>query len=633
MGFVTEVSPMASGAQFLADLVHYRTYAAVLSDGRKESRRETIDRCKQMHLDKFGLAQADQIHNAFEAVHHGMVVPSMRTLQFSGDAVRREPARAYNCSYTAIKRFKDFADCLYLLCCGTGFGFSAQRMFINNLPAIQYGNDEELFAIPDSKEGWADSITKLLENPRVNFYYDYIRPYGAPLSSGGWASGPEPLRKCHELIRLILMRHINSKLSPLEVADIVCYIADAIVVAGTRRSALICLFDPDDEEMLSAKTGNWWEQNPQRARMNMSAVVHRQDPLATIKAQAVVQSCFRSGTGEPGLAWTNDYNYGLNPCAEISLRAFCNLTEINVAACQNKDDLMKAAWAATYIGTLQATYTDFSYIHSDWKKYADEEALLGVSLTGQAMNWPLLSSDNLRAMGALAVTTNREYAYQLGINEAHRIGTTKPSGSTSAWLGRKYGVPSGVHSGHGRRHLRSVRVDINNPLGAYLLENYAVHAAESGEVLEFDKFNSHNIVVTMPVEMNGCIIRDDESAVQLMNRARHIHENWIRPTHNKGPNTHNVSLTVSYKPEEESDVLKWMLDNRDSYAGMALLPFDGGSYVQAPFRTVPDTEFESFQRKFDSMNIDLAAVNWLGHSDQRIGESACGGAGGGCEVA
>lgn len=586
-----------------------------------------------MHLDKFGSKFADDIHSAFSYVHSGMVVPSMRSIQFSGPAIQRENARSYNCSYSPIKRFKDFADCLYLLCCGTGFGFSAQKMFTNQLPAIQYGNEDEIFVIPDSKEGWADSILRLLENPRVRFDYSLIRPYGAPLSSGGWASGPEPLRKCHELIRVILQKHINSKLSSLDVSDIICYIADAIVVAGTRRAALICLFDPDDDEMLQAKAGSWWELNPQRARVNISAVIHRHDPLATSKAFAVLQACFRSGAGEPGLFWTNDFEYGTNPCGEISLRAFCNLTEINVSACRSKEDLVAAVKAATQIGTMQATFTDFNYIHSDWKKYADEEALLGVSMTGQAMNWPLLSAGNLHGMADVALQTNSELARLLGINEAHRIGTTKPSGSTSAWLGRKYGTPSGIHAAHARRHLRSVRVDINNPLGMYLLDNYVVHPAESNEVLEFDKFAPHNIVVTMPVEMNGCIVRDEESAVQLMERAKHIHTHWIRPTHRHGPNTHNVSLTVSYKPEEEVDVAHWMLQNRDSYAGMALLPFDGGSYVQAPFRTVPDAEFEAFQHKFDALNIDLAAVTWKGHADQRMGDSACSGSSGGCEVA
>lgn len=949
MSFVNGV--LMHGAQFLADLVHYRTYSSILPDGRKETRAETIDRCMQMHLDKFP-SESDNIVRAFSYVHKGMAVPSMRSLQFGNQAILRENVRAYNCSAHPIKRFKDFGDCLYILCCGAGFGFSVQKMFVSQLPAIQYGTSEEVFVIPDSKEGWADSVIKLLENPRVRFDYSQIRPHGAPLSSGGWASGPEPLRKCHELSRTILQKHINSQLSSVEIADIICHIADAIVVAGTRRSSLICLFDADDINMLQAKTGAWWENNPQRARMNISAMVHRHDPLCEAKADAVLSACFRSNAGEPGLFWSNDFNYLTNPCqpawarvltpegirtfadidvgsviwtgkswtkvvrkwstgvkpvfeyrttrgvfvgtenhrvlsegekieagsaetidwavgervegyldpvslddvmdglvlgdgsvhkasnglvylcigkkdedyftgdlsklikchrpglgkttyeietsisaaelpktyerrvpqrflsgnvvkirgflrglfsangsvvgsrvtlksasrglvddvrdmlsalgissyvttnkphdvefangtytcresydlniskdryrflsligfvqsykteklvfsgevtskksnatspigsvcylgdeevfditveddehvywtsgcvvsncAEISLRAFCNLTEVNIAACFSIDDLLGAIWAATYIGTLQASYTNFNYIHPDWKQFAEEEALLGVSFTGQAMNWPLLSAENLYAGSIVALTTNSEVAKRIGINRAHRIGTTKPAGSSSAWLGSRYGVPSGIHAAHDKQFVRRVRVDINNPMGHYLLENFPVHPAESGEILERDRFSDHSLVVAVPVEMNGAILRQNESAIELMERSKHIHDYWIKNTHRQGPNTHNVSLTVSYKSEEEDGIKKWMLANRDSYAGMALLPFDGGSYTQAPFESVPDDVFASYQKKFDEMSIDLAAINWNGHVDSRMGESAC--AAGGCEI-
>jgi ribonucleoside-triphosphate reductase len=620
---------MQSGARFLADLVHYRTYSSTLPSGRKETRQETINRCMQMHLDKFP-HEADNIVKAFSIVHAGMAVPSMRTLQFSGRSVERENARAYNCSAHPIKRFKDFGDCLYILCCGAGFGFSVQQMFISQLPVIEWGRDE-LFVIEDSKEGWADSMIKLLENPLVRFDYSLIRPYGSPLSSGGWASGFEPLRQCHELTRMILDKHTGKRLSSLAVADIICHIADAIVVAGTRRSSLICLFDADDNDMLTAKTGSWWEHSAHRARMNVSAVIHRKDPYVEQKARAVLSSCFASNAGEPGMFFTNDFEYLLNPCAEISLRAFCNLTEINVAACQDEQSFLNAVWAATYIGTLQASYTDFNYIHSDWKKYAEEEALLGVSFTGQAMNWPLLSPTTLQAASYLALTTNALTAQRIGINMAHRIGTTKPSGSTSAWLGDRYGVTSGIHAAHDSRFVRRVRVDINNPMGQYLIDNFPLGEAESGEILELDKFNPSNIVVAIPVEMQGAITRQQETAVQLMERARHIHDHWIKPTHRQGPNTHNVSLTVSYKKEEEAEVAHWMLKNRDSYAGMALLPFSDHCYTQAPFESVSGDVFERYTQKFSAMNINLSEINWAGHADQRQGDSACGGSGG-CEV-
>jgi ribonucleoside-diphosphate reductase alpha chain len=306
------------------------------------------------------------------------------------------------------------------------------------------------------------------------------------------------------------------------------------------------------------------------------------------------------------------------------------LTEINVAACKTEKDFLDAVWAATYIGTLQASYTNFNYIHSDWKQYAEEEALLGVSFTGQAMNWPLLSAATLQAASYLALTTNALVAQRIGINMAHRIGTTKPAGSSSAWLGDRYGVTSGIHAAHDSQFIRRVRVDINNPMGQYLLDNFPLSEAESGEILELDKFSDHSIVVAIPVEMQGAILRQDETAVQLMERAKHIHTHWIRPTHRQGPNTHNVSLTVSYKQDEQKEVTEWMLKNRNSYAGMALLPFSDHCYTQAPFESVSDDTFKQYQSKFEAMNMDLAKINWTGHTDTRQGEQACGG--GNCEI-
>jgi hypothetical protein len=530
----------------------------------------------------------------------------------------------------------------------------------------------------------------------------------------------------------------------------------------SHNSATIGLFDADDEEMLCAKSGNWWEENGHRARANISAVLHREDPRFEEKLRRIVQACFDSNSGEPGLFLTNDYDYGTNPCqpawatvltpegiktfaditvgstiwsgkqwtkvvnkwstgvkpvygfltergvfvgtanhrvveygkkievgsathidcfdddvhwsmatepkytvaseitrqiylgghevfditveddehvywtggclvsncGEISLKAFCNLTEVNVAACTNRHELIGAVNAATIIGTLQAAYTDFGYIAPDWKEIAEREALLGVSLTGQAMNWGLLSADNLQAAAQQSLYTNSKIASLIGINPAHRIGCTKPSGSTSAWLG----VTSGIHAGHGKRYLRRVRVDITHPIARYLINNFGISAPESGDVIEFDKYNPSSIVITIPVEhdANDIILRDQESPLQLLDRVKHIHDHWIKPTHRQGPNTHNVSVTVSYKQEDKDQIVQWMIENKDHYAGLSLLPYDGHVYPQAPFEHVDDSKFSDYKEMFESCDFDLSKVDYSNYADERQGELAC--SGGGCEV-
>lgn len=618
--------------RFLRDLVHYRTYAKTLPNGKKESVSEVIDRVKHMHQKRFYHLLDDEIEEAFRWVYSRHVVPSMRGMQFAGSAILKSNSRLYNCSYAALTSWRDFSDIFWLLMNGVGAGYSVQSRHISQLPSPSLQGNT-IFAIPDTREGWADSIFMLLENPEVQFEYDQIRPRGARLSSGGTASGPQSLMQAHEQVRHILLPAALSgrKLKSLEVHDIMCLLADVVVVGGVRRAALISLFDVDDFDMLTCKHGSWWLSHPYRARANNSAVIDRNSAFFEEDLSRVLQMCLDSGCGEPGMILTNDKDYGVNPCSEISLKdgGKCNLSEVNVAMCSSPSEFLDAVESATIIGTLQAAYTDFSYIQDKWKANCEEEALLGVSITGQAQNWDLLSEPQLlRQAAALAVHTNEKWAKKLGINAAARITCTKPSGSTSAWLG----TTSGIHAAHAPWYLRRVRIDRKDEFGQYLISRYGEAEANSGEFIESDKFSPENIVVTIPVEMTGAIQREQESAIELLERAKFIYENWILLGHRRGPNTHNISLTVNYREDEKEDIKRWMLENVDSWSGISLLPFDGGTYEQTPFEAISEAEYHAWLEKVPH-DIDLSEITFQAGLDEerQLGEAACSGPHG-CEI-
>ncbi len=603
----------------LRQLVHFRTYAQTKEDGKKESVRETIDRCAAMHVKKYPELESI-IQTSFNEVREGRCVPSMRTLQFGGDAIERAHARAYNCSFAALTSWDDFADLFYLLMCGTGAGYSVQRRHVEQLPVIDYELGlGDVYIVPDSKEGWSDALKVILNKPSTELDVHLVRRKGSFLSSGGTASGPEALLKTVAETKAILRRANGRKLRPIEAHDIMCHVADGVVVGGVRRAALLCLFDAFDKEMLTCKHGMWWETNPQRARANNSAVINRDEPKFDTILKDTLAMMFASNCGEPGISLTNNNDMGFNPCHEISLRdgQLCNLTEVNVAACKNKEEFLRAVQAATVIGTIQAAYTNFSYIQPKWRKNCEEEALLGVSLTGQAQKWTELQewlADD-KAIEEATVETNKAMAATLGINPAARIMTTKPSGSTSAWLG----TTSGIHAAHSNYFIRRVRVDVGDPIAKKLA---------GSSFVEPDIFNSDNVVVSIPIAAPTAITREQETAVELMERAKFIQHKWIKRGHISGDNSHNVSLTVSYKPEEIEAVKKWMVDNADSWAGISLLPYDGGTYSQAPFEEISEDVYRLLSASFDIP--DLSEVDFSGTIDERLGEMAC--AGGACEI-
>lgn len=616
------------GSRLLSDLVFVRTYSETLANGRKEKVEQTINRTREMHAEKFP-EYAEEIRAAFESVHDRRVVPSMRSMQFAGYAISRSNVRIYNCAYTPIESFKDFADAAFISMNGAGIGFSVQHRHVSKLPEITLDGQDLLCLVPDTKEGWADSILLLLQNPMMSFDYSQIRAKGSPLSTGGTASGPESLQLLHELIRKILMFAVGRQLRPIEVHDIMCHIGDLVFCGGVRRTALISLFDVDDQDMLTCKHGEWWKDNPQRARANNSAVIHRDDPMVELRMRYVMEMCFASNAGEPGIFMTNDYDWGANPCVEIALRArqFCNLTEINLSQCDTPAKFFKAAEVAAIIGTLQATYTDFSYIDPRWKQNCEEEALLGVSITGQAEAVDWLTEDMLEEGARIMLRVNAEWAKRLGIKPAARIGCTKPSGSTSAWLG----TTSGVHAAHDNYYLRRVRVDkeANAPIVKYLTDIFGLSEPMTEGVVERDAYSNDVVVVTVPICKRHAVKRHEESAIQLMERAKRVYDHWIVPSHRAGANYHNVSLTVNYKPEEKQNVMDWIVANRSSFTGVSLLPFDGSSYIQMPFESITEDKFWQWAYRYPR-GIDLFALDYSGTRDARKGEAAC--AGGACEI-
>lgn len=610
---------MQRTAQILSDLAFYRTYSQVLENGKKETWKQVVDRYQQFMLDTFSSQHHKLISEACSFVEQRKLVPSMRMLQFAGEGLKRENMRAYNCSFVAIQSFKDIADIFYVLMNGTGVGFSVQKHHVTNLPVISSASEENfpVHIVGDSREGWSDSVCQLLKEPNTIFNYSKVRLSGTKLSTGGTASGPESLRRAHDNIRTVLTQAIGRRLRPIEVHDIVCHIADVVVVGGVRRAALISLFDQDEEEMMLAKVGAWWERNPQRARANNSAVLVR-GKSNYLHFRDTLKACFASHSGEPGVFWTSSPDYGTNPCAEISLQShgLCNLTEINAAVCENEFEFAQAAYYATVLGTFQAALTDFHYVSPRWKQVAEEDALLGVSITGQAQNWENLQKWDLAEIADMTKLWNFELAKELGINPAARITTTKPSGTTSTVLG----TTAGIHGAYSPHYLRRVRIAQDDPLAQYLAERLPE------ELVEADQFQPSLYCIALPIEMQG-IIASQETCTEQLDRAKYIHDKWIKPGHSRGPNTHNVSLTCYYRAgtRDEGSVDAWMWNNRDSYSGVSLLPLDTNTYIQAPYETISQERYEELTAKVLACDLDLSEVQYEQKHDSRSQTSGCEG--------
>jgi len=612
--------------KILSDITVYMKYARFLDKKkRRETWEELVTRNMNMHLKKFPNLEL-QIRKSYKMVFGRKVLPSMRSMQFGGKPIEVAPNRIFNCAYMPVDDWRAFGEAMFLLLGGTGVGYSVQRHHIEKLPEIRRPNMKRTrrFLVNDSIEGWADAIKALMRSyfyggSRLRFDFSDIRSKGTRLvTSGGKAPGHQPLRECLVKIEGMLTDKADGDhLRPIEVHDIVCYIADAVLAGGIRRAALISLFSADDQEMISAKTGNWWEIDPQRGRANNSVVLlrHKIDREYFMNLWSRVKA---SGAGEPGFYFSNDKDWGTNPCCEIGLRPhqFCNLTEVNVSNVEDQEDLEERVRAAAFIGTLQASYTDFHYLRDVWRRNTEKDALIGVSMTGIASG-KVLALDMTTA-ARIVKEENIRVAELIKINPAARTTCVKPAGTTSLVLG----TSSGIHAWHSEYYIRRLRVGKNESIYNYLSSSHP-------ELIEDEYFNPHTTaVISIPQRSPvGAILRT-ESALQLLKRVRHVTDEWVRTGFRKGQNTHNVSATISIKDAEWTDVGEWMWENRNSYNGLSVLPYDGGSYTQAPFE---ECSKETYDVMFDSLGrVDLSSVREEDDNTDLTGEVAC--SGGLCEV-
>ncbi len=616
---------MDLGLEALSSITVFSKYAKYIPKlKRRETWDEIVDRYQTMMIKKYPKLEQAIVESAV-FIREKKVLPSMRALQFAGAAMEVNNARGYNCAYLPVDSLYSFSETMFLLLGGSGVGFSVQKHHVDQLPAIKKQDTykQRTYLIEDSIMGWADSVKMLMKfyfegGPKPKFDFRAIREKGARLvTAGGKAPGPEPLKIALAHIDAIMERKEDgSKLSPLEAHDIMCHIANSVLAGGIRRSAMISLFSHDDEEMITCKYGDWWETNEQRGRSNNSAVLKRGE-VSEEEFMSLWKRIEASGSGEPGIYWSNDLDWGTNPCCEIGLRPFqfCNLCEVNVSDVADQTDLNDRVSVAAFFGTLQAGFYDFHYLRPIWSKTTQKDALLGIGMTG------IGSGEILKYDLALASNTakvvNSMISAQIGTNEAARITCIKPSGTTSLVLG----TASGIHAWHAPYYLRTMRFNKNEDIAAYLMVNHP-------ELCEDDVLRPKDTVcVRIPVAApKGSIFRT-ESPLDTLERVKKFAKEWILPGHVNGDNTHNVSATVSITDEWEV-VGQWMWDNREDYNGLSVLPYFGGSYKQAPFEDITEEQYND--RLSHLSSVDLTKVMELDDTVDFGAIQACGG--GACEI-
>jgi ribonucleoside-diphosphate reductase alpha chain len=576
-----------------------------------------------MHQTKFPQLK-NEIEEAYKLVYDKKVLPSMRSLQFAGKPIELNNARIFNCSFLPLDDWRSFSEIMFLLLSGCGVGYSVQTHHIEQLPEIKVPTKHKRYLIGDSIEGWADAVRMLCKAyftgaPLPLFDYRDIRAKGAQLITvGGKAPGPEPLKECLFNLQKVFERKQNGdKLTSLDAHDMACHIADAVLSGGIRRAALISLFNLDDEDMLTCKFGSWWEENPQRGRANNSAVVmrHKIDEEEFFKLWKKIEL---SGSGEPGIYFSNDKDWGTNPCCEIALRSyqFCNLCEVNVSNVESQEDLNERVRVGAFIGTLQAAYTDFHYLRDIWRKTTEKDALLGVGMTGIGSG-AILAYD-LKKAADLAKTENARVAEIIGVNKAARVTTVKPSGTSSLVLG----TSSGIHAWHNDFYIRRIRVGKNEAIYNYLAINHP-------ELVEDDFFKpTIQAVISVPQKAPAGSILRTENVIDMLERTKRFNLQWVKKGHRKGANTNNVSATVSINENEWEQVGNWMWENKDTFNGLSVLPYFGGSYTQAPFEDITEEQFNEMVQHLH--NIDLSKIVEFSDDTALMDQAAC--AGGACEI-
>lgn len=625
----------------LSEFVRFAKYAKHNGTlGRRETWKEQVGRMFDMHRVRYTyeIDNDDELKElvdyAEKMVLEKKILGSQRALQYGGKAILKKNARLYNCSATYADRYTFFQHLVYLTMCGCGVGFSVQYRHANMMPSFKKrGEEESVFVIPDTMEGWADAVGVLISSyagdaskapfkdfvgKKVIFDYRQIRPEGSKISSGGKCPGPQPLRVCIENCEKALdsyfEEHDEVKLKPIQIYDLAMYMAGAIVSGGIRRSATICLFSMTDKDMMTAKTGDWFEHKPHWQNSNNSVVLVRGDVT-----KEEFDSIFSSTKqfGEPGFIWADNEDVLFNPCSEIGLVGylengnlkdgrpwegddyamgkvesgveFCNLSEVNGAKVKTKSDFFDACKAASILGTLQAGYTDISYISGVSKKIIEKEALIGVSITGMMERPDILLDPDIQKEGARIVKEwNEKVATMIGINKAARCTCIKPSGTASSLLE----TSPGIHPHHSRRYLRRVRANRSETA----LKFYKSHNPSSVEI-DFSDPNGVTEVITFICDAGkSAKTKTDTSAMDLLKSVHTTQQNWVEEGTREELSIvknirHNVSNTIHVHDEEWEEVRDYLYNNKDSFAGVSMLSISGDKdYNQAPYSSVMQPE-------------------------------------------
>ena len=627
------------------EFIHLSRYSRWLPE---KERRETWDETVGRYFDFFKehlndlheYKLTDKLKKELEeAVLSQKIMPSMRCLMTAGEALKRENIAGYNCSYIAVDRPQAFDEILYVLMNGTGVGFSVERQYVNELPYVanEFFPSDTVISVADSKLGWAKAFKELVgllyvgQIPRWDM--SKVRPAGSVLKTfGGRASGPEPLENLFNFSVTTFQAAAGRKLSSLEAHDIVCKIAEVVVVGGVRRSALISLSNLSDDRMSAAKSGQWWNTEPQRALANNSACYTEKPDVGVFMDEW--KSLYESKSGERGIfnrrsavvmaekngrRNTEGYNFGTNPCSEIILRdrEFCNLSEVVVRVTDTRESLLEKVRLATILGTFQSTLVNFKYVSSTWRKNCEEERLLGVSLTGimdcQYTNGKKNGlEDLLEELKAEAVKTNKEFAQKIGINQSVAVTCVKPSGTVSQLVD----AASGIHARHNPYYIRTVRGDKKDPLTRMM--------QDAGFPVEDDVMNPSNTsVFSFPMKVdNSAVFRTEKSAIEQL-------ELWL--TYQKHWCEHKPSVTISVKEDEWFEVGAWVYKHFDYMSGVSFLPFSDHTYKQAPYQDIQKEEYEVLLSKMPK-EVDWKKLAEYEKSDMTIASQELACSAGFCEI-
>jgi len=629
------------------EFIHLSRYSRWLPE---KSRRETWDETVARYFDFFtehlketvDFDLTKSLRDELEQAVLGLrIMPSMRCMMTAGEALKRENIAGYNCSYVAVDRPQAFDEILYILMNGTGVGFSVERQYVNELPSIadEFHSTDTTITVADSKMGWAKALKELVgmlyigQIPRWDL--SKIRPSGAPLKTfGGRASGPEPLESLFNFTVTIFQNAAGRKLTSLEAHDIVCKIAEVVVVGGVRRSALISLSNLSDDRMRHAKSGQWWNENGQRALANNSACYSEKPDIGIFMDEW--KALYDSKSGERGIfnresaVWmaskngrrnTEDYEFGTNPCSEIILRSkeFCNLSEVVVRTSDTRESLLEKVRLATILGTFQSTLVNFKYVSKSWRNNCEEERLLGVSLTG-IMDCKVTNGKGphgslpavLKDLKSMAVQTNKEFAEKLGINQSVAVTCVKPSGTVSQLTDSA----SGIHARHNPFYIRTVRGDKKDPLTRMMVD--------IGFPVEDDVMNpSHTSVFSFPHKVDqGAVFRTDMTAIEQLELWKTYQECWCE---------HKPSVTISVKENEWLVVGAWVYENFNYMSGVSFLPFSEHTYKQAPYQDCSEQEYKMLLDKMPEI-VEWNKLSEYEQTDMTIGAQELACAAGFCEI-